>query len=72
MRGRIPYWLSSCQGVPHTPIMEKKTEATTVYWGYVGENGKENESYYIAIGYHIGAIFLIQEDSTIVPACQDC
>ena len=27
--------------------MEKKMEATMVYWGLYGDNGKENENYYI-------------------------
>ena len=27
-------------------IMEKKMETTIVYWGYSGNNGKENGNYY--------------------------
>ena len=26
--------------------MEKKMETTIVYWGYIGNNGKENGNYY--------------------------
>ena len=31
-------------------IMEKKMETTMVYWGYRGDNGKENGNYYGILG----------------------
>ena len=33
-----------------TPSMEKKMEATIVYCGYIGDNGKENGNYYSILG----------------------
>ena len=30
--------------------MEKKMETTMVYWGYRGDNGKENGNYYGILG----------------------
>ena len=32
--------------------MEKKMETTIVYWGYVGNNGKEHGNYYSILGLH--------------------
>ena len=29
--------------------MEKKMETTIVYWGYIGDNGKENVNYHIIV-----------------------
>ena len=34
--------------------MEKKMEATIVYWGHIGDNGKENGSYYSILGSYWG------------------
>ena len=28
--------------------MESKMETTIVYWGYIGDNGKEQGNYYVA------------------------
>ena len=33
-------------------IMEKRMEATIVYGGYIGVNGKENGSYYSILGLY--------------------
>ena len=32
--------------------MEKKMETTIVYWGYIGNNGKENGNYYSILGLY--------------------
>ena len=32
--------------------MEKKMETTITYWGYMGENGKENGNYYSILGLY--------------------
>ena len=44
-------------------IMEKKMETTITiigytgfYWGYIGDNGKENGNYYIIMGIILGVI----------------
>ena len=31
-------------------IMEKKMDTTIVYWGFYGDNGKENGYYYSILG----------------------
>ena len=37
-------------------MMEKKMEATIVYWGYIGNNGKETGSYHSILGLFWGDI----------------
>ena len=32
--------------------MEKKMETTIVYWGYIGNNGKEHGNYYSILGLY--------------------
>ena len=32
--------------------MEKNMETTIVYWGYIGNNGKENGNYYSILGLY--------------------
>ena len=30
--------------------MENRMETTIVYWGYIGDNGKQNGNYYSILG----------------------
>ena len=33
-------------------MMESNMETTIQYWGYIGDNGKENGSYYSILGLY--------------------
>ena len=38
-------------------VVKKKMEPTKVYWGYIGDNGKEHGNYHNGkIGYIVGLI----------------
>ena len=47
-----PVWSEPCSPATQPPslgrpgIMEKKMETTLLYWGYIGNNGKESGNYY--------------------------